>query len=123
MSLAKTLIKQALQEYKLNASKARRREIMKYLDYYGGGNTDQYIDRYFNIDAFREVPMYSTNITRKFIDKMSRVYTLGAERKVSEVYDTLTKHKDSRLKHVERMTNLVGSLATIVTGKLWTFYQ
>jgi hypothetical protein len=115
MSLAKTLIKQALQEYKLNASKARRRQIMKYLDYYGGGNTEQYIDRYFNIDAFREVPMYSANITRKFIDKMSRVYTLGAERQVSEVYDTLTKHKDSRLKHVERMTNLVGSLATLVT--------
>ena len=115
MGLAKELIQQSLQEYKLNASRRRREEIMKYLDYYGGGNTEQYITRYFNIDAFREVPIYNSNITRKFIDKMSRVYTLGAEREVSDIYDELIKHKDTRLKHVERTTNLVGSLATLVT--------
>ena len=115
MGLAKELIQQSLREYKLSASRARRKEIMKYLDYYGGGNTEQYITRYFNIDAFREVPIYNSNITRKFIDKMSRVYTLGADRQVSDIYNELTKHKNSRLKHIERMTNLVGSLATLVT--------
>lgn len=54
------------------------------------------------------------------IDKMSRIYTLGASRTLSsmqENYNYLTKLKDFKLKHIEKMTKLVGTLAVQVSWK------
>ena len=42
---------------------------------------------------------------------MSRIYTVGADRNVSKRYDQLTVLKDSKMKHIERMTRLIGSVA------------
>ena len=108
------IIQESVKENKLGIAKARREEIRKLLDYYTGTETDKYIDDYFSADAFREIPMYNANFTRRFINKMSRIYTVGASRNVSETYASLTRKKDARMKHIERMTRLVGSVATQV---------
>ena len=45
---------------------------------------------------------------------MSRIYTVGADRNVNKKYDSLSVLKDAKMKHIERMTRLVGSLAVRV---------
>ena len=69
-----------LKEFKLHKSQKRRRAIEKKIDYYTGTSTFQYIVDRFSGDAFNEVPPYETNFTRKFVNKISRIYTLGAKR-------------------------------------------
>ena len=87
------------------------------LDYYGGNDTTAYIDRFFDSKAFQEIPCYNANFTRRFINKMSRIYTVGSNRNVSNQYDSLTIKKDARMKHIERMTRLIGTIATQVIYK------
>ncbi len=108
------LLKDKLLQTKLMMSHSRRNEIRKHLDYYSGVSTDQYINRYFNGDAFNEIPPTLTNFTRKFINKISRIYSLGAKRNVggdTKKYDELVPTKDVRMKHAERMTRLIGTIA------------
>ena len=65
--MIQTWIKDKLTEVKLiNASK-KREEIRKYLDYYTGTSVEQYIEGYFNSEAFKEIPPSLTNFTRKFL--------------------------------------------------------
>tara|TARA_R110002096_G_scaffold89751_5_gene203992 strand:- start:1814 stop:3133 length:1320 start_codon:yes stop_codon:yes gene_type:complete len=111
------MIKDKLIETKLMMAHQRRNEIRKHLDYYSGISTDQYINNYFNGDAFSEIPPSLTNFTRKFINKISRIYSLGAKRTTgdnSEVYQQLIQTKDVRMKHSERMTRLLGTIANRV---------
>jgi hypothetical protein len=111
------LIKDKLQEVKLKQSYEKRKEIRKYLDYYSGTSTNEYIKQYFTGDAFGEIPPSLTNFTRKFINKISRIYTLGASRttgNTTELYNSLIPTKDVRMKHSERMTRLVGTIANRV---------
>lgn len=112
------MLKEKLLEAKLMMSHERRSEIRKYLDYYSGLSTDQYINTYFNGDAFSEIPPTLTNFTRKFINKISRIYTLGAKRNVgkkTEQYEALIPAKDVRMKHSERMTRLLGTIANRIS--------
>jgi len=112
-----SIIKNKLTETKLITAQNRRKEIRKYLDYYSGTSTDQYIKTYFQGDAFSEIPPSLTNFTRKFINKISRIYTLGANRNTgstTDVYNSLIPTKDVRMKHSERMTRLVGTIANRV---------
>ena len=115
--MIQTWIKDKLTEVKLvNASK-KREEIRKYLDYYTGTSVEQYIEGYFNSEAFKEIPPSLTNFTRKFINKISRIYTLGANRTTgatTDLYQSLIPTKDVRMKHIERMTRLVGTVANRV---------
>jgi hypothetical protein len=109
------VLKDKLLETKLMMSHARRNEIRKHLDYYSGVSTEQYINNYFSGDAFSEIPPSMTNFTRKFINKISRIYSLGAKRNVgNERYKELTPTKDVRMKHSERMTRLLGTIANRV---------
>ena len=108
------IIQESVKDYKLSIAKARRDEIRKLLDYYTGTETEKYIDDYFSAAAFQEIPLYNANFTRRFINKMSRIYTVGASRNVSDSYSSLTRKKDTKMKHIERMTRLVGSVATQV---------
>ena len=108
------IIRDSLKEFKKQQARARREHIRKLINYYCGSNTKQYIYQYFDTDAFREVPCYEANFTRRFINKMSRIYNVGAARNVNSVYNNLTTMKDARMKHIERMTRLVGSVATQV---------
>jgi len=108
------IIAESIKDAKLQQAQARRRYIYKLLDYYSGSNTSNYIKNYFDADAFREIPLYEANFTKRFINKMSRIYNVGAQRSANKVYNELARKKDSRMKHVERMTRLCGSLATQV---------
>ena len=112
-----SIIKNKLTETKLITAQNRRKEIRKYLDYYSATSTDQYIKSYFQGDAFSEIPPSLTNFTRKFINKISRIYTLGANRNTgstTDIYNSLIPTKDVRMKHSERMTRLVGTIANRV---------
>jgi hypothetical protein len=114
------VLKDKLLETKLMISHARRNEIRKHLDYYSGVSVEQYITNYFNGDAFREIPPSITNFTRKFINKISRIYSLGAKRNVgdaTERYEQLIPTKNVRMKHSERMTRLLGTVANRVHWK------
>ena len=116
-STVEQIIKESVRDSKLSNQKARREWVRKMLDYYGGNYTEQYIENYFSSAAFQEIPCYNANFTRRFINKMSRIYTVGANRNVSKEYDQLTIKKDARMKHDERMTRLVGSVATQIIYK------
>ena len=114
------VLKDKLLETKLMISHSRRNEIRKHLDYYSGVSVEQYITNYFNGDAFREIPPSVTNFTRKFINKISRIYSLGANRNVgdaTERYQELIPTKNVRMKHSERMTRLLGTVANRVHWK------
>ena len=108
------MMKDKLLETKLMMSHGRRSEIRKYLDYYSSTSTESYINNYFSGDAFSEIPPSLTNFTRKFVNKISRIYSLGAKRNVGDMterYELLTPTKDVRMKHSERMTRLLGTVA------------
>jgi len=108
------MMKDKLLETKLMMSHGRRSEIRKYLDYYSSTSTESYINNYFSGDAFSEIPPSLTNFTRKFVNKISRIYSLGAKRNagdMTERYELLTPTKDVRMKHSERMTRLLGTVA------------
>jgi hypothetical protein len=108
---SRQIITESLNSLKIENYKRREFYINKLLDYYNGNNTSYYIQEKFDLEAFREVPPYEANITKKFINKMSRIYTVGADRNVNEKYDSLTVLKDSKMKHIERMTRLLGTIA------------
>ena len=111
------IIKNSVSDSKLLTQKKRREWVRKMLNYYGGNATTQYIENYFNSSACREIPCYNSNFTRRFINKMSRIYTVGANRNVGKQYELLTIKKDARMKHVEKMTRLMGTVATQVIYK------
>ena len=111
MMFSKQIITESLNSLKIENYRRREFYINKLLDYYNGNNTAYYIQEKFDLEAFREVPPYEANITKKFINKMSRIYTVGADRNVNEKYDSLTVLKDSKMKHIERMTRLLGTIA------------
>ena len=108
------IIADSVKEFKKVQAQKRREHIRKLIDSYCGTDTTRYISQYFDADAFREIPCYQANFTRRFINKMSRIYNVGAARNVSSRYKDLTVMKDARMKHIERMTRLVGSVATQV---------
>ena len=108
---SKQAIKDSINVLKIENHRKREAYVHKLLDYYNGNNTDHYIKGRFDLDAFREVPSYQSNITKKFINKMSRIYTVGADRNINKRYDNLSALKDSKMKHIERMTRLLGTIA------------
>ena len=108
------IIQESVKEFKQSQAQARRNHIRKLIDYYCGSSTSQYISEYFDADAFREIPCYEANFTKRFVNKMSRIYTVGAARNVGNTYSNLTVMKDARMKHIERMTRLIGTVATQV---------
>ena len=123
MSYAKEIIQQSIKDIKLQKSRARRRQIEKLLNYYTGTDTWKYISgkegNYFDSASFNEVPPYNMNLTKKFIDKKSRIYTLSPNRDLgnksaNNQYKELLFYKNLRMKHIERMTNLVGTPAVRV---------
>ncbi len=111
------IIQDALQNLKVLNAKTRELYTDKMLDYYNGSNTSAYIEDKFAAKAFDEIPPYEANITRKFINKLSRIYTVGAVRNAGDKYNELTAIKNVRFKHIERMTRLIGTVANQVVFK------
>ena len=117
---ASNMIKQSIKDMKYENNQSRYMFIDKLLDYYQGDDTGKYIQNFFKASAFQEIPLMSYNVTKRMIDKMSRIYTLGASRTLPEKdqeYQSLTRHKDFRLKHIEKMTKLIGTIAVQVSWK------
>ena len=114
---AKDLIRQSIEDIKLQRLDAKRQDIETYLNFYTGTSIFQYIKPFFDAIPFQEVPVYEMNITKKFINKMSKIYTLGAVRNSNKKYNDYTSKKDVTFKHIERMTRLLGTIATQVTYK------
>ena len=122
------IIQQSIKETKLYKSKLRRKHVQKLLCYYSGNGTDQYISDKFSATAYQECGLSNYNITKRFIDRMSRIYTLGAVRSNGSSYEDLTYLKNMKFKHIEKMTSLLGTLATQViwkehNGKSYFDYQ
>ena len=111
MKTVEQIIKESISTEKYLKAQGRRKEVQKYLDYYAGDNTYQYIEDKFKISAFQEHPPSNFNITKRFINRMSRIYTLGANRNVNEKYKKLSYLKDYKMKHIEKMTRLIGTIA------------
>jgi len=111
------LIRESVSNFKLEQSKKRRKMVQKMLDYYAGASTFQYIEKYYSDNSKRTVPFSNFNMTKRFIDRMARTYTLGASRNMGPVYDQLTVYKNFKMKHIEKMTTLLGTLATQVIFK------
>lgn len=111
------ILKKTLAEFKTQKSRNRKKDTIKKLDYYSGSGTKEYIADYFKASVFQEIPFYTTNITKKFVNKLARNYTLCASRIVNKKYDILTKGKNKKLKHIEKMTKLNGTIATQVIWK------
>ena len=110
-SLAKGLINDSIKNQKLDIHKRRQRWINKMLDYYEGENMAGYIANRFKIEAFKEVPPLFINFTHRFINKMARIYRTGAVRNVNNQYTSLTQFKNVKLKHIERVAKLLGTVA------------
>ena len=85
------LLQESIRQLKLHNAKKRENHVEKLLDYYNGNDTSHYISRMFSSAVFNEIPIVESNITRKFINKMSRIYTIGANRNAGDQYDILTK--------------------------------
>ena len=65
------IVANSLKEFKMLQSRARREQVRKYINYYTGTSTTQYIDDYFGADSFKEIPPYEANFTKKFINKIN----------------------------------------------------
>ena len=92
---ASNLIENSIKNAKSLKLKSRFSFIDKLLDYYQGENTVQYIADKFKASAFKEVPITSYNVTKRMIDRMSRIYTLGATRTLeskNDIYNSLTRY-------------------------------
>ena len=82
------------------------------LDFYTYNNTAKYIDQYFSGTLQQEIPIYCVNLTKKLINRISLVYKNPPIREVeNEAYYDLTQDKDWKLKNLERIHNLLGTMA------------
>ena len=79
------IIKESIKNLKIENTKNRENYVNKLLDYYNGNSIGDYIKPRFAVEAFAEIPPFETNITHKFINKLSRVYTIGAVRNGGDI--------------------------------------
>jgi len=115
--IAQDIIQESVKSARLVNAQEERKLITKFIDYYAGDNTLQYIKPRFKGASFQEVPPVNFNLTKKFIAKISRVYSLGASRNAGSKYATMIGKKDYKFKHIERMTKLLGTVAVRVLLK------
>ena len=50
------------------------------IDYYQHNNTTSYIEKYFQGTLQEEIPLYSVNMTKRLIDRISLVYKNAPKR-------------------------------------------
>ena len=86
------------------------------IDYYQFNNTQRYISRYFSGSLQQEIPLYAVNMTKRLIDRISLVYKNAPERETGDVrYEDYTRDKNFTLKRIERIHNLIGTVALQAT--------
>ena len=85
------------------------------LDYYQYNNTSRYIAKYFEGSIQSEMPLYTNNMTKRLINRISLVYKDAPIREIeSDDYESLIKMKDVQFKTFERIHNLLGTIAVQV---------
>ena len=88
------------------------------LDYYQYNNTSKYIGTYFEGSLQSEMPLYTTNMTKRLINRISLVYKDAPIRNIeSDDYEALIPYKDVKFKSFERIHNLLGTIAVQVYWK------
>ena len=71
---AEQAIRDSMARFKENNLAKMFKYRNKLVDYYQYQNTSQYIDGYFGGSLQEEIPLYTTNITKKIINRISMVY-------------------------------------------------
>tara|TARA_R100000278_G_C5477172_1_gene166873 strand:+ start:1300 stop:2631 length:1332 start_codon:yes stop_codon:yes gene_type:complete len=117
-SSAEQIVRDSLQELKaINRDKMYEMQDMC-IDYYQFNNTKKYIGKYFSGTLQQEIPLYCVNMTKRLIDRISLVYKNAPERTVqNDTYQELIIDKNYMLKRVERIHNLIGTVALQVVYK------
>ena len=88
------------------------------LDYYMYNNTERYLGKYFEGSIQQEMPLYTTNMTKRLINRISLVYKDPPVRTIeSDDYQDLVMFKDMKMKSIERVHNLLGTTAVQVLWK------
>ena len=112
------VIRKSIEELKsLNGDKRDMQKDMC-IDYYQYNKTENYIQKYFSGSLQEEIPLYTVNMTRRLIDRISLVYKNPPTRGIEdERYSLATADKNFSLKKIERMHNLLGTIALQVMWK------
>ena len=111
-SNAKDIIDESIRQLKWENQSQLMEVRDEALDYYTYNNTTKYIDQYFSGTLQQEIPIYSVNLTKKLINRISLVYKNPPVRDVlNDQYYELTSDKDWKFKNLERIHNLLGTIA------------
>ena len=115
-SNADQVIKDSIESLKsINRDKLYEQQDMC-IDYYQFNNTQRYINKYFSGTLQQEIPLYAVNMTKRLIDRVSLVYKNAPERETGDVrYEDYTRDKNFTLKRIERIHNLIGTIALQAT--------
>jgi hypothetical protein len=111
---AEQAVKDSISRFKENNLARMFNHRTKLVDYYQYQNTEQYINDYFGGTLQQEIPLYTTNITKKIVNRISMVYKDNPVRmydsEVNEDINSLMFRKDYKLNTMERIHNLVGTM-------------
>ena len=111
---SKQAIIDSIEQFKKNNQQKMFDYRTKLIDYYQYANTEQYIDDYFAGSLQKEIPLYTTNITKKIINRISMVYKDAPVRtfnnEINEDIESIFHQKNYKLKQLERIHNLVGTM-------------
>ena len=114
-SSAGQVIKESLEKYKADIIDKFFKERTMAIDYYTYDNTGKYIEDKFTGSINNEVDIYTTKMTKRLIDRISLVYKNTPNRTLeSDRYPELIGNKDYKLKKIERVHNLLGTIAVRV---------
>ena len=108
-------IAQSIAKFKFTQHDNMQNERDMSIDYYTYNNTEKYISDFFGGSLQREIPLYTTNLTKRLINRISLVYKDAPERIVEmDDYVNLTCDKNADMKRFERLHNLIGTVALCV---------
>tara|TARA_Y100001970_G_C14259283_1_gene878411 strand:+ start:8755 stop:10071 length:1317 start_codon:yes stop_codon:yes gene_type:complete len=111
-SSAGQVIQESLKKYKADIIDKFFKERTMAIDYYTYDNTGKYIEDKFTGSINNEVDIYTTKLTKRLIDRISLVYKNTPNRTLeSDRYPELIGQKDYKLKKIERIHNLLGTIA------------
>jgi hypothetical protein len=111
-STANQVVKDSISKIKTSARDRMYEHQDMCIDYYQYNNTQSYIAEYFAGTLQEEIPLYCVNMTKRLIDRISLVYKNKPTRQIEdERYQDLIIDKDFTLKRIERIHNLLGTIA------------
>ena len=111
-SNANQVVKDSLSKLKAFNRDSRYNEQDMCIDYYQYNNTQRYIEEYFSGTLQQEIPLYTVNMTKRLIDRTSLVYKNAPGRVTGdEIYTEFTRDKNFTFKRIERIHNLLGTMA------------